>query len=446
MIAAWLSLSPVVQSGIIAIVGAAIGAIANDAIYRWAYFSDRPISPWMSVNRFNERLAGDRDGSGANGGQLQPRRLWHRLPIVGWWGLSRESSVHGRWHWVRPMLIEVCMAVSLVWYYRYAIVGGGLLPEAARTADFLIDYRPLAVPMFVAHGFLAGLLVAATFIDFDEKTIPDEITVPGTLLGIVMGSISVHVFPPSAAGGWLLPTTFDSPWMNANPAVQPGSVWFGPAGLGLGCGIALLWCFALCDRRWTMAMVRRRGLFGAWRHFAGILIRSPQTKLAAALAVVMCVFIAAMFNIGGQTWLGCLTSLVGLAIGGGIVWSIRAVASGAMGRMAMGFGDVTLMAMIGSIVGWQGTLLAFFLAPFTAIVIVVVRYVMTGDKETPFGPYLAAGTVLTVLAWNPLFNQRFALQLQMLGGLIMWMAAFMLVAMAVLLIGWRLLSDRLFRR
>ena len=35
----------------------------------------------------------------------------------------------------------------------------------------------------------------------------------------------------------------------------------------------------------------------------------------------------------------------------------------------MGFGDVTLLAMIGAFVGWQGVIVVFFLAPFAGAVI-----------------------------------------------------------------------------
>ena len=70
----------------------------------------------------------------------------------------------------------------------------------------------------------------------------------------------------------------------------------------------------------------------------------------------------------------------------------------------MGFGDVTLMAMIGAFTGWQATLVVFFLAPFAAVIISVSQWLLTGRKDIAFGPYLSLATVYLVLAWRDLWN------------------------------------------
>ena len=92
-------------------------------------------------------------------------------------------------------------------------------------------------------------------------------------------------------------------------------------------------------------------------------------------------------------------AFLGLAMGGAMVWSIRIVAGIAMGQEAMGFGDVTLMAMIGAFLGWQASLITFAIAPFAALVIVIGRAIFTKDNKLAFGPYLALGAVLTFLFW-----------------------------------------------
>ena len=43
---------------------------------------------------------------------------------------------------------------------------------------------------------IAALMLAATFIDFDEQTVPDWITIPGTLLGMMISSVGVRTYSP----------------------------------------------------------------------------------------------------------------------------------------------------------------------------------------------------------------------------------------------------------
>ena len=145
--------------------------------------------------------------------------------------------------------------------------------------------------------------------------------------------------------------------------------------------------------------------------------------------------------LGNEPWKGLLTALVGMAIGGSIIWGIRIVASAALGQEAMGFGDVTLMGMIGAMVGWQAATMAFFLSPFAAIFIVVVRYIVTRDAYTPFGPYLCAGTLLAIVFWDRMYNGWLAPHLDLMGPVMLWICLAMLGLMAAMLFVWRLIKN-----
>lgn len=113
----------------------------------------------------------------------------------------------------------------------------------------------------------------------------------------------------------------------------------------------------------------------------------------------------------GGLWQG----LLGWAVGGGLVWAVRILAGMVFRREAMGFGDVTLMAMAGSFLGWQAAVLTFFLAPFFGLahalwklarlaVKVVFRRKITGaDREVPFGPYLSMAALTLLFTWSKLW-------------------------------------------
>ncbi|VAX39856.1 Leader peptidase (Prepilin peptidase) / N-methyltransferase [hydrothermal vent metagenome] len=97
---------------------------------------------------------------------------------------------------------------------------------------------------------------------------------------------------------------------------------------------------------------------------------------------------------------GLLVSLCGFIVGGGIVWVVRIVGKWVLRQEAMGFGDVILMAMIGSFIGWQPVIVIFFIAPVCALVVVMISFLFHRNREIPYGPYLSLATVIVLLGWR----------------------------------------------
>lgn len=113
-------------------------------------------------------------------------------------------------------------------------------------------------------------------------------------------------------------------------------------------------------------------------------------------------------------WLGALSgSLLGLLVGGGIVWATRIIGTLALGKEAMGLGDVHLMAGVGACLGWIDPILAFFTAPFLGIAwaagsVISGRLFHRQGTALPYGPHLAAATLAVVLL-KPVYEAALAL-------------------------------------
>jgi leader peptidase (prepilin peptidase)/N-methyltransferase len=177
----------------------------------------------------------------------------------------------------------------------------------------------------IGHLVLISLLVVATATDLRDYIIPDQITLPGMAIGILLAFISgdtqiIHVWvdwndPMTALHGPLIPT-----W------VKEHRYWHGLA--------------------WSMA---------------------------------------------------------GLITGGGITWLIRWLGSLVLGQESLGFGDVTLIAMIGSFLGWQPVIFVIVLAPLCAIFAGLAVRITTGRNYIPFGPYLSLAAVIVLLSWRSLW-------------------------------------------
>ncbi|HUG91029.1 MAG TPA: prepilin peptidase [Planctomycetaceae bacterium] len=354
------------------IVGAVLGSFLNVCIHR---------IPWHE--RFVDQLRslGSPLHSVCPGcGSRIPRR--DNVPILGWLMLRGRCRFCRMRISPRYPLVELLNGLLFVLVYWVEVPGGysatvqdsgtfaalgpqitgGLSPAA------WLNWR------YVYHMVLFEALVVATFIDFEHMTIPDGCTLPAMAVGVIGGFALGQVF--------LVPVWFQEPeiarmlsawtpdWLNraSGPMVVPQVEW----------------------REDFMGRVARLEI-PDW-------VRTAPHRHGLAV------------------------SLAGLVIGGGVVWALRIVGQLVLKREAMGFGDVVLMATIGSFLGWQPTLTVFFVAPVCALGVLAVQQIGWrlaciirpmlrrdavsrsgadgGRREIPYGPYLSLAALLTVLGWK----------------------------------------------
>ncbi len=436
------------------VIGAGLGSLVNLAAYRLA-LDPRPIGPWSRRQP-----------------EAPPRKWYDWLPIVGWLGLRREAGLFGPGFWVRPMVVEVLCGLGCAALYWLEIEARALVPgELFRLGAAPPTAATLHV-QFACHVLLVALMLAASLIDLDEKIIPDSITVPGTLLGLVLAAVCpwsllpvLKAAPPPPMVLGMADTPFSPRGRGAGgegeswapfPAAPPGpppaadflrltspNVWppaldgfphAWPLALALACYWA--WCLALMNRTWYA----RHGLWRAVNLMLARLRRDQSTGRLVVLGLLGSAGIAAVWFLGGDHWAGLLTALVGLAASGGLVWAVRVIGTAVLNREAMGFGDVTLMAMIGAFLGWQACLMVFFLAPFAGLILGLLTLLLYREREIPYGPFLCLAALVVIVRWAALWN--WASPVFSLGSIIPLVVLACLVLMGLMLGVIRLVRER----
>lgn len=325
------------------------------------------------------------------------RRGLFWLPIVGAWQLRHQRPVAwGPVGW-RPLLVEITLGAFTVWLYHWEVAQWHLI-RAAAPAGFVPNVADIAAlrAAFVAHCALVWVMLVASLVDVDEQTIPDIITIPGTLLGLALAALWPQSLLPILVGGAGAPhvefLTLASPRAWPQAAIAQPSI--GTLVGGLVCYLA--WCAALLP--WLERS--RRG----WRYALALwsvrLSRDPLNRVILFLAGAGSAGIVAVWWRGGEHWLALFSALVGLAAGGGLIWAVRIAAGWAMQREAMGFGDVTLLAMIGTFLGWQAGPIVFFLAPLAGLIVGVAQWVVNRDNVIPYGPFLCLAALFVIIKWD----------------------------------------------
>lgn len=423
---------------LLSLLGAAIGAFINWAIYRWAITQHRPISPWMKPN---PKIVSPEDAEKLK--QLQPRTFADFIPIAGWFRLRRDQGVLGKRCWLRPLLIEITWAIGLPLFYVWQLGGGLIGMEPAKlTALSAESFPAIATIWFWLHTVLIALMFIATFIDFDERMIPDYVTVPGTVLALVAAAVFVEsrlpeTVPTPAMLSQVLSIDFASP-----PTGRAGGWQAGSSGLLTCLAIFAVWVWGLLPK-----MIPSRdfklGLIGAFKMTLASIVRPRRktacdirskprkmfamTKVYLTLLVLGLLLLAVAWSalLGPTEKLSLVSSFIGLAVAGGLIWGIRIVGSLALNQEAMGFGDVTLMCMIGAFLGWQASIAGFVYSIMFAVVLAVALFIMTKKSYLAFGPYLCMGSLMALLRWPDVWKQF---------GAVFWLGPLLLIAFGVSLL------------
>lgn len=282
-------------------------------------------------------------------------KIYDNVPIFGWLFLRGRCRFCRRRISPRYPLIELLTAVLFVlvyvmevpWVWHGGIDSSGIWhplgPQVLLqgwSASTIMHWR------YAFHMVLIVALIAATFIDIDHLIIPDTVTLPAMLVGVLGNWLLGQVY--------LVPVWFQDP--RNSVANELFHLFFGYDTNGSGFAALIEWLLS----------------------FNGLPAWITQHPHAHGLAV----------------------SLAGLVIGGGVVWTVRIIGYWVLRREAMGFGDVVLLAMVGSFIGWQPVLIVFFLAPVCALVMALAALVLHGRREIPYGPYLSLAALVMIVAWK----------------------------------------------
>ena len=304
-----------------------------------------------------------------------------------------ETSARSR-RWIE---VAVVVAAVGLWWWEVRSQGLGAVTESAANAALLARCA--------AHAALGLLLAAAAWIDIRHRVIPDCVTLPGVILGLVVVWLVPDVLLPVGCEvprsfapplleadvlGWFggLRTQVPPPWMDGAPNLP---------GLVVPVAIYLVW-WLVCTAPFLMpaefaSTDASSASLPLWRR-----IEPRNVVLLVGLAAIIAAWCG-----GGERFRGLQSAFVGLAVSAGLVWCIREGASRSLGREAMGLGDVTLMAMVGAWVGWQASVLTFFLAAFIGLAHGLVQMVRHRENELPYGPSLCLACGAVIVFWRPLW-------------------------------------------
>jgi leader peptidase (prepilin peptidase) / N-methyltransferase len=331
------------------VLGAAIGSFLNVCIYR--------LPRDLSVNQPRRSFCPSCQ---------KPIPWYHNLPLFSWLLLRGKCANCGSRIAFRYFAVELITALL-----------------------FLAVWLVFPWPIILVYWIFVSLLVVATFIDFEHFIIPDEITIGGTVAGLLaslalpelMGeelrwralSLSLGAAALGYASLWIV--------------LEAGKKAFGKKRIRLKAPTRFSWVRDGDDAEFVVG--EERGLWSD--HFARdsdlMLLHCNTADVdSRSFENVTLHLHYDRLSIAKESF-----SLDQIDRISGVVRELQ------IPREAMGRGDLKFLAAIGAFLGWRAVLCSIFAGSLAGSVVGVTG-MLFGRREwsakIPFGPYLALGALV----------------------------------------------------
>jgi leader peptidase (prepilin peptidase) / N-methyltransferase len=293
---------------------------------------------------------------------------WYlNIPLVTWVMLRGRCRNCGVWISARYFLVELLTAVLFL---------GCWLAYGGQSAWLAVVYA----------GLLAGFVVA-TFIDLEHLIIPDEITIGGMVVGVM-----VSVLLPGLHHTTSMVKSLE--WCFLGMAVGAGVVYgilrlgklmYGRHRVEFGEVVSVV--FTETGVRLPTEEVPYEELF--YRGSDTVRCEAQRVELVDRGYLNVPVRLSQeVLRVGEDQFRPDETEWLE-------VWTDRLT----LPREAMGLGDVKFMGAIGAFLGWQGALFSLMISAFIGAGVGVVL-IACGRREwssrLPYGPYIAVAATLWV--------------------------------------------------
>jgi leader peptidase (prepilin peptidase)/N-methyltransferase len=330
------------------VVGATVGSFLNVCIYR--------LPRDLSVN--------------------QPRRSfcpscnksipwYHNIPLFSWLFLRGRCAQCGAKITFRYFGVELLTAVL-----------------------FLVVWRTFPWPIPLAYWVFVSLVVVATFVDFEHFIIPDEVTIGGTVAGIVASTLVPALMQTDSRVAALIRSCLAAAlgYITLLIVLEAGKLAFGRKRIRFDQPTIFTWKRMGDDADFSVGDERSVWSEYFARETDRLLLTCDEADIdGRRYRDVLLEFHYNRVTIAGEEFV--LDKLERIS---GVVRELQ------IPREAMGRGDLKFLACIGAFLGWRAVLFSILAGSLLGSIIGLFTLIVgkrVWSTKLPFGPYLAFGAL-----------------------------------------------------